>query len=123
MPSSAKVKESKGLKTFSASEVVNHRRKEDLGGQEVLVDQGGHDATEAFEEVGHSQDARQQLTELMIGSLSRQVGDEKLLASSGNAYRSYHANSPTSALSTCARIMLVLVVAIAVFFGWHFLLS
>jgi hypothetical protein len=30
MPSSAKVKESKGLKTFSASEVVNHRRKEDL---------------------------------------------------------------------------------------------
>ncbi|KAK5331678.1 hypothetical protein LTR67_000169 [Exophiala xenobiotica] len=74
MPSSAKVKESKGLKTFSASEVVNHRRKEDLGGQEVLVDQGGHDATEAFEEVGHSQDARQQLAELMIGSLSRQVG-------------------------------------------------
>lgn len=35
--------------------------------------QGGADATEAFEEVGHSDEARQLLSGLELGSLIRQV--------------------------------------------------
>ena len=43
------------------------------GGEEVLLDVGGQDATEAFEDVGHSDEAREILSGLKIGDLKRQV--------------------------------------------------
>lgn len=43
------------------------------GGEEVLLDVGGQDATEAFEDVGHSDEAREILTGLLIGDLKRKV--------------------------------------------------
>lgn len=43
------------------------------GGEEVLLDVGGQDATEAFEDVGHSDEAREILEGLLIGKLKRQV--------------------------------------------------
>lgn len=43
------------------------------GGEEVLLDVGGQDATEAFEDVGHSDEAREILGGLLIGTLKRQV--------------------------------------------------
>jgi len=43
------------------------------GGEEVLLDVGGQDATEAFEDVGHSDEAREILDGLLIGDLKRQV--------------------------------------------------
>ncbi|EXJ66780.1 cytochrome-b5 reductase [Cladophialophora psammophila CBS 110553] len=46
------------------------------GGEEVLVDQGGKDATDAFEDVGHSADARRILDTLAIGTLDRRVGSQ-----------------------------------------------
>ena len=45
----------------------------DSGGEEVLLDVGGQDATEAFEDVGHSDEAREQLVALEVGLLKRQV--------------------------------------------------
>jgi hypothetical protein len=45
------------------------------GGEEVLLDVGGQDATEAFEDVGHSDEAREILEGLLVGSLKRQPGD------------------------------------------------
>ena len=39
------------------------------GGEEVLMDRAGADATEDFEDVGHSQDARKQLTKYEVGEL------------------------------------------------------
>lgn len=41
------------------------------GGVEVLVDCGGVDATEAFEDVGHSQDAFDMLRPYLVGELPR----------------------------------------------------
>jgi len=38
-----------------------------------LLDVGGQDATEAFEDVGHSDEAREILEGLLIGTLKRQV--------------------------------------------------
>lgn len=38
-----------------------------------MVDVGGQDATEAFEDVGHSDEAREVLEGLLIGNLKRQV--------------------------------------------------
>ncbi|XP_039358481.1 cytochrome b5 type B isoform X2 [Mauremys reevesii] len=39
------------------------------GGEEVLLEQAGKDATESFEDVGHSTDAREMLKEYFIGEL------------------------------------------------------
>ena len=39
------------------------------GGEEVLREQAGGDATESFEDVGHSTDAREMAADMMIGEL------------------------------------------------------
>ncbi|XP_014843116.1 PREDICTED: cytochrome b5-like isoform X1 [Poecilia mexicana] len=43
--------------------------EEHPGGEEVLLEQGGSDATESFEDVGHSTDAREMLQQFYIGEL------------------------------------------------------
>jgi cytochrome b involved in lipid metabolism len=40
-----------------------------------MLDVGGQDATEAFEDVGHSDEAREILDGLLVGTLKRQVSD------------------------------------------------
>ncbi|MCJ1351061.1 MAG: hypothetical protein MMC33_001043 [Icmadophila ericetorum] len=81
-------------KELTYTEVKTHNSKKDLyvvihdkvynatnfvdehpGGEEVLLDVGGDDATEAFEDVGHSDEAREFLTDMLIGDLKRQDGD------------------------------------------------
>lgn len=39
------------------------------GGEEVLREQAGGDATESFEDVGHSTDAREMASSMVIGEL------------------------------------------------------
>lgn len=43
------------------------------GGEEVLLDVGGQDATEAFEDVGHSDEAREILDAMIVGTIKRAV--------------------------------------------------
>lgn len=43
--------------------------EEHPGGEEVLLEQAGADATESFEDVGHSTDAREMLEEYYLGEL------------------------------------------------------
>ncbi|KAF2279742.1 cytochrome b5 [Westerdykella ornata] len=83
-------------KEFTYKEVEAHNTKKDLfvvvhdkvyncssfvdehpGGEEVLLDVAGQDATEAFEDVGHSDEAREILEGLHVGNLKRQEGDPK----------------------------------------------
>jgi cytochrome b involved in lipid metabolism len=40
------------------------------GGEEILIENAGDDATEAFEDVGHSSDAREMLKDYLIGELA-----------------------------------------------------
>lgn len=40
----------------------------------MLLDVAGQDATEAFEDVGHSDEARETLAQLQVGTLKRKVG-------------------------------------------------
>ncbi|KAH6618073.1 cytochrome b5-like heme/steroid binding domain-containing protein [Chaetomium sp. MPI-SDFR-AT-0129] len=47
------------------------------GGEEVLLDVAGQDSTEAFEDVGHSDEARETLEQLKVGTLKRNPGDPK----------------------------------------------
>jgi len=60
-------------KVYNASSFVD----EHPGGEEVLLDVGGQDATEAFEDVGHSDEAREILDGLLVGNLKRKPGDPK----------------------------------------------
>ncbi|CAB4025554.1 cytochrome b5 [Paramuricea clavata] len=41
------------------------------GGEEVLLDQAGQRATEAFEDVGHSNEARELMKDYHIGELAK----------------------------------------------------
>ncbi|XP_071381225.1 cytochrome b5 type B [Centroberyx affinis] len=43
--------------------------EEHPGGEEVLLEQAGADATESFEDVGHSTDAREMLEQYFVGEL------------------------------------------------------
>ncbi|MFT7819349.1 cytochrome b5-like [Arapaima gigas] len=47
--------------------------EEHPGGEVVLVEQAGTDATDSFEDVGHSADAREMLQQYFIGELQRPV--------------------------------------------------
>ncbi|KAK2627900.1 hypothetical protein QTJ16_002546 [Diplocarpon rosae] len=92
-------------KEFTYAEVSAHQSKKDLymvihdkvydttafvdehpGGEEVLVDVGGQDATEAFEDVGHSDEAREILAGLLVGDLKRQPGDPAPKVSQPSSY-------------------------------------
>lgn len=75
-------------KTFTLEEIAEHQDKKSVwilihgnvydvtkfleehpGGEEVLLDQAGKNATEAFEDIGHSTDARELMKQYRIGDL------------------------------------------------------
>lgn len=76
-------------KTITATELAKHKESSDCwiaidgkvyavpedfldehpGGDEVIMAEAGKDATEAFEEVGHSDDARGLLEPMLVGML------------------------------------------------------
>ncbi|KAK8195876.1 hypothetical protein M8818_007027 [Zalaria obscura] len=58
-------------KVYNCSSFVD----EHPGGEEVLLDVGGQDATEAFEDVGHSDEAREILEGMLVAKLKRVDGD------------------------------------------------
>ncbi|KAI5778372.1 cytochrome b5-like heme/steroid binding domain-containing protein [Geopyxis carbonaria] len=83
-------------KEFTLDEIKSHESKKDLwvvihdkvysissfvdehpGGEEVLMDVGGQDATDSFEDVGHSDEAREILEKLIVGKLKRTANDPK----------------------------------------------
>ncbi|XP_077057906.1 cytochrome b5 type B [Siphateles boraxobius] len=80
--------EESGVKYYTTEEVQAHNMIKDTwliihdkvyditsfmeehpGGEEVLLEQAGSDATESFEDVGHSTDAREMLRQYYIGEL------------------------------------------------------
>ncbi|PHH78539.1 hypothetical protein CDD82_3006 [Ophiocordyceps australis] len=98
-------------KEFTFQDVAEHNTKKDLylvihdkvyncvqfidehpGGEEVMLDVAGQDATEAFEDVGHSDEARETLDQLLVGTLKRQPGDPAPKAAPPTA--SYPSNNP-----------------------------
>jgi len=82
---------SEANKRYSLKEVAEHKDKkstwivisdnvydvtkfleEHPGGEEVLLEQAGKDATENFEDVGHSTDARTMMKEYLVGELNEE---------------------------------------------------
>lgn len=70
----------KHLKTSKDTWIIIHNNVYDItsflnehpGGEEVLLEQSGRDATEPFEDIGHSTDARQMMESYKIGELAEE---------------------------------------------------
>lgn len=66
------------------------------GGEEVLLEQSGTNATESFEDVGHSTDAREMMKEYHIGELTEVIDHILCFSSFDHFLPSVHAGSPTT---------------------------
>ncbi|XP_075911098.1 cytochrome b5 [Petromyzon marinus] len=97
--------------------VVIHHKVYDLtkfleehpGGEEVLLEQAGSDATESFEDVGHSSDARELSARYLIGEVhpdDRKIKDEDVLITTTTTSDS-NQSSWTSLLVPAAVALLV----------------
>ncbi|XP_034948422.1 cytochrome b5-like isoform X2 [Chelonus insularis] len=77
--------------------------KEHPGGEEVLYEQAGLDATEAFENVGHSSDARQMMEPYKIGEL---VEEERNISSKDDKKRDWGSgDGDDDGSSRCCMVM------------------
>ncbi|KAI1436238.1 cytochrome b5 [Xylaria sp. CBS 124048] len=122
---------------FTFQDVAEHNTKKDLflvihdkvydatkfvdehpGGEEVLLDLGGQDATEAFEDVGHSDEARETLEKLYVGSLKRQPGDPKPHAPTSAV--SPPADTSSAGMGTTLYAFLF-IGGLAAYFGYQYL--
>ncbi|KIW73420.1 hypothetical protein PV04_01542 [Phialophora macrospora] len=107
-------------KVYNASSFVD----EHPGGEEVLLDVGGQDSTEAFEDVGHSDEAREILEGLKVGTLKRVPGDpapkigatDKIAAGPGGR------SEAGTGLGIAAYAVLLIGAAVA-YFGYTYLQS
>ncbi|WYZ37768.1 hypothetical protein EsH8_II_001274 [Colletotrichum jinshuiense] len=81
------------------------------GGEEVLLDVGGQDATEAFEDVGHSDEARETLEQLYVADLKRQPGDPAPKAQAPAASSASHTESPGFGIGLYAVLLVGGVIA------------
>lgn len=109
-------------KEFTYAEISEHSTKKDLwvviydkvyscgsfidehpGGEEVLMDLAGQDATDSFEDVGHSDEAREILKGLAIGKLKRTDADPKPTITKSKAS---HISSSTDAGTTLYAFLL-----------------
>ncbi|KAI1814876.1 cytochrome b5 [Poronia punctata] len=126
-------------KEFTYQDVAEHNTKKDLyvvihdkvydttkfvdehpGGEEVLLDVGGQDASEAFEDVGHSDEARETLDKLYVGDLKRKPGDPVPKATASAV--SVPADTSGAGLGT-ALYAVVFIGAITAYFGYNYLQS
>uniref|UniRef100_A0A182M758 Cytochrome b5 heme-binding domain-containing protein n=1 Tax=Anopheles culicifacies TaxID=139723 RepID=A0A182M758_9DIPT len=76
------------LKQYSLAEVSQHNKQDDVwmvihdkvydvtkflnehpGGEEVLIEYAGKEATTEFDDVGHSTDAKEQMKQFLVGEL------------------------------------------------------
>ncbi|CAK9806846.1 Cytochrome b5 [Anthophora plagiata] len=84
-------------KTFTAAQVSRHNKEKDLwiiykdgvyditkflkehpGGEEVLIDMAGKDATKCFDDIGHTIEAIQLRETFKIGTVDNTISEEQL---------------------------------------------
>ncbi|CAF9937279.1 hypothetical protein IMSHALPRED_011085 [Imshaugia aleurites] len=103
-------------KVYDATKFVD----EHPGGEEVLLDVGGQDATEPFEDVGHSDEAREILDGLLVGNLKRMPGDPAPSAAAPAASTITPSKSESAGIGV-GLYALVLVGGIAAFGAYKYL--
>lgn len=121
---------SEELKLYTFDEVAKHNTTDDLwvvyngkvydvskyvdehpGGEEVVADVAGTDATEAFDDIGHSEDAHEIMAGLLVGRVEGGVKTEKAIPVSGT----YDAGFPVTTVAA----VVVLIAAGAYFYVYQ----
>jgi cytochrome b involved in lipid metabolism len=93
------------------------------GGEEVLLDVAGQDATEAFEDVGHSDEAREILTGLLVGDLKRVAGDPAPKIGATDKIAAGPGGRDAGTGMGVAMYVVLLVGAAAAYFGYTYMQS
>ncbi|KAF7548524.1 hypothetical protein G7046_g8643 [Stylonectria norvegica] len=125
------------VKAFTFQDVAEHNTKNDMfvvvhdkvydctkfldehpGGEEVMLDVAGQDATEAFEDVGHSDEARETLDKLFVGELKRAPGDPTPSRPATNSTATGNVDSSGVSIGLYAAIM---VGGLAAYLGYQYL--
>lgn len=89
------------------------------GGEDIMLDSSGRDATREFEDVGHSGEARAQLEELLIGSL-REPTEEEAAAAAAEAAAMPAVKTAASPAAEAAKYLLPLaILAVAVLIRYY----
>ncbi|EIM88355.1 cytochrome b5 [Stereum hirsutum FP-91666 SS1] len=83
------------------------------GGDEVILSEAGKDATEAFEDVGHSDEARAMLPNMLVGEFEKST-----LAKSKTTTSSAAVNNAVEQSSNA--MYFVPLAALAAYFAWRF---
>ncbi|KAH3684998.1 hypothetical protein WICPIJ_004030 [Wickerhamomyces pijperi] len=113
---------------YTFEEVQKHNTKDDLwmiingkvydvtkyidehpGGEEVLIDCGGVDATDPFDDIGHSEDAREALVDLLVGTV-----DPASLPAGSSSTESSGSSSATQGESNTGLIIAALLVLVSI---------
>lgn len=90
------------------------------GGEDIMLDSSGRDATREFEDVGHSGEARAQLEELLIGRLREPTEDERREAAEEEARNPVAAKSAASPAADAAKWLLpIAILAVAVLIRYY----
>uniref|UniRef100_A0A0B7B5F4 Cytochrome b5 n=1 Tax=Arion vulgaris TaxID=1028688 RepID=A0A0B7B5F4_9EUPU len=92
--------------------------EEHPGGEEVLLEQAGGDASEAFEDVGHSSDARDLMKDYYIGEVHPDDKTKKLYTTNTGP-----AGTSSTASSSWTGWLLPLAVALAAAFAYRYIVS
>ncbi|KAI1317664.1 hypothetical protein EDD11_008092 [Mortierella claussenii] len=117
-------------KTYTFTDLSQHNTKDSLflaihgkvydctgfidehpGGEEVLLDEAGRDATESFEDVGHSDEARDIMSKLYVGELHSDGTKPKTNKTFASTPKPIPAAEPTDSGSSIQYIVALAVVA------------
>jgi len=123
-------------KVISLDELREHTTKEDIwvllhskvydvtkfidehpGGDEVILSEAGKDATEAFEDVGHSDEARALLPGMLVGEFEK--GENEIKA------KAYQSTAAAAAMENAVQqtsnvFYFVPLAALVAYFAWRF---
>ncbi|KAI9366014.1 cytochrome b5 [Zopfochytrium polystomum] len=91
--------------------------EEHPGGEEVLLEQAGIDASGAFDEIGHSDDARALMKTMAVGK----IDDSVTKASSSSEPTKFRTGAPTSTSISGILLGLVPVAAAIAFIVYRYL--
>jgi len=83
------------------------------GGAEVMLDVGGQDADEFFEDIGHSKEAREELAKYYIGEFKMDEATKAKLAAQAAA------KEKAAASSSSSMIMVAIIAAVAIGVGYY----
>ncbi|KAF3936776.1 hypothetical protein ABW19_dt0203016 [Dactylella cylindrospora] len=87
------------------------------GGEEVMMDVAGQDGTEAFEDIGHSDEAREILEKYYVGELKRGENDPKPAA----AFASISSTGPGDSSGGIPGFVYAILVALVAAGGYYYL--